>query len=131
MQKLIDLFSHMFLVVRNYPKPVAEAEAAKLYVTAIKDARLAMIGVIALFSAIAAMVGGFCLFVLGLVAKNSPESLSTAAVALGGILFILPVIAFVVGLSQRFLLKVTKTDEVIKRIRDDIMIAKSPTPSHP
>jgi len=130
MQKLIDLFSHMFLVVRNYPKPVAEAEAAKLYVHAIKDARLAIIGLIALFSAIAAMVGGFCLLILGIVSRTSPESLGTAAIVLGGILFILPLVAFIVGLSQRFLLKVTKTDEVIKRIRDDVMIARSPAPSH-
>lgn len=130
MQKLIDLFSHMFLVVRNYPKPVAEAEAAKLYVHAIKDARLALIGVIALFSAIAAMVGGFCLLILGIVSINAPESLGTAAMVLGGLLFFVPVIAFIVGLSQKFLLKVTKTDQVIKKIRDDIMIAKSPAPSH-
>jgi len=130
MQKLIDLFSHMFLVVRNYPKPVAEAEAAKLYVHAIKDARLAMIGVIGLFSAIAAMVGGFCLLVLGIVSQTSPESLGPAAAILGGVLFVLPLVGFTVGLSQRFLLKVTKTDELIRRIQDDVMIARSPSTAH-
>jgi hypothetical protein len=130
MQKLIDLFSHMFLVVRNYPKPIAEAEAAKLYIHAVKDARLAVIGIIALLCAVLAMVGGFFLFILALVYKVSPQSLATAGLIMGGVLFILPVVAFVVGLSQRFLLKVTKTDALIAKVKDDVFTARSTSPAH-
>lgn len=130
MRKLFDLFSHMFLVVRKYPKPIAEAEAAKLYVHAIKDARLAMIGMIGLLSSITAMVGGLCLLVLSLVYKYSPESLSTAGITLGAVLFALPVASFIIGLSQRFLLKVSKTDQLIQKIKDDTFSARTTSPAH-
>ena len=130
MQKLIDLFSHMFAVARYYPKPVAEAEAAKIYVHAIKDARLALLGFIGLLSSIAAMVVGFFLFALGLVYTVSPPSIATAALILGGLFFILPVIGFAIGLSQKFLLKVTKTEELIKKVKQDSFRARSKSTAH-
>jgi hypothetical protein len=130
MQKLIDLISHMFLVVRNYPKPIAEAEAAKLYIHAFKDARLAVMGIIALLCSVLSMVGGFVLCILAIVYKVSPQSLATAGIIMGALLFVIPLAGFIVGLSQRFLLKISKTDELIAKIKDDAFTARSISPAH-
>ncbi len=129
MQKLINLFSHIIVVARHYPKAIAEAEAAKLYITAVKDARLAVIGLIAFFVAVFSLISGFIVVSLGVVYKFSPEALPTAVVVLGGILFVLPLAAFVFGLSQRFLLKATKIEDLVDRVKDDTFSARTTSPA--
>jgi hypothetical protein len=130
MQKLINLFSHIIVVARHYPKAIAEAEAAKLYIHAVKDARLAVIGLIAFFTAVFFLVIGFIMFSLGLVYKLAPDALPTVIVVFGGVLFILPALAFVFGLSQRFLVKATKIEDLVDRVKDDTFSARNTSPAH-
>jgi hypothetical protein len=120
----------MGIVLRNRltPQTVAEAEAAKVYVHAVKDARLAAIGITAYFASIVAMITGLSLLILGIVYKSSDtpvQSLMTAALVLGAIMFILPLIAFVVGLSERMVVKVSKIDKLVDRVARDSVKAQN------
>ncbi len=115
---------------KHYPKAIAEAEGAKLYITAVKDARLAIIGLIAFFIAVFSLVGGFALLLLAIVYKVAPDALSTAAIVMGGLMFLIPLVAFVVGLSQKVLLKITKIENLVAKVKDDTFAARTTSPAH-
>ena len=133
MSKFINVLIEFYVHNRLAPKTIAEAEAAKLYVHAMKDARFAVIGLIGFLVALISLVVGFVLLVLGFVATtavNPLAAVSSTALVLGIFLFLIPLFGLTFGLSQRFLVRASRIDQVVKKVElDSREVTAGGTPS--